>query len=265
MKAILFILFNAHVLFFYQNVFAQNYSDSMNALEIVRALPQKKYLSTTTNIYTPKMFDASTNLDALRVTEAYLSKKYGCYVGFFEEGETEGANDPIFEVTPSDWESFGTLYLHLSVLEEFYQRGILREQVRDYARFTDKFFYSVSSLDTANNDSLMTYINYSDVSNILFAPCDSMIDNHIYEYFIPLSSDTEGIELFSKRIHDLYSMDEYEVFVLGYNQNSEYLSNVYTEVGNGLDSVIIPLCGLERTRQAGKLQKELSKVFAIND
>jgi hypothetical protein len=263
MKTMVFTLILSLVVLSLQDILAQNYTDSLNSLEIVLAKPNKNFLQISSNIYIPDKSESLTDLGALKVTENLLSERYGCDIHFLDEFWIDEMNDPLFEVTPSDWESFGILHLHLSVLEDFHQRGILINQVKNYGRFTDKIFYSQIIEEPTKNDSLISFTNYADVSELLFGPCNGVIESCIYDYFIPLSSDSSAIEVFSCRIYDIYTTEKYQCYVLSYNKTDTFLSDVWVEVGDGSDSIVLPLCALERARQKGKLERELNKVFAV--
>lgn len=118
--------------------FSQTIADSLNNLIIVSMVPNIAYLKFVPNIYIPTNDDFRYNPEVIVPTETILKERYKCSVVFLESSiDSNGVNDPIFEVTTSEGASFGILNLKLSVMEELHQNGILNEQVNLYCKYTD--------------------------------------------------------------------------------------------------------------------------------
>lgn len=106
-------------------------------------------------------------------------------------------------------------------------------------------------------------IDLSTISPVLFSPCDTSINLNYKNFKIPLSNDKNGIESFESTIQKEFSMDEYNAYVITYNSNTNYISDIWLEVGNGYDSIIIPFCSIIKIKNKEVLIKEYNKVFSF--
>jgi abortive infection bacteriophage resistance protein len=122
--------------------------------------------------------------------------------------------------------------------------------------FTFSSFVGFSQKDT-------NIIDLSVVSPALFSYCDSSINLDYKNFKIPQSNDKNGIELFEAAIQKEFSLDKYKAYVITYNGNTEYISDIWLEVGNGDDSVIIPFCSIIKIKNKKTLTEEYTKVFSV--
>lgn len=132
------------------NANTQTLVDSLNNLEITNFKPtgnlnpNPEYLKYLTNLYLPNTNDElKYNPEYIVPTELILQKRYNCLVYLSECSETDGINDPIFEVSYNNT-TFGVLTLKLSILEQMYQEGKLYEQVKLYGEYTDIIMISAN-------------------------------------------------------------------------------------------------------------------------
>lgn len=132
MRALLIIIFVLSI----NLIIGQTITDSLSNLEIVTIKADTSYLKYL-KVYLPKNdVEHWINPDYIIPTEMILSERYKCNIKFMENSVSGGVNDPIFEVW--SWTTnWGILFLHLTELEQLYQKGIVTEQVNLYGDLTD--------------------------------------------------------------------------------------------------------------------------------
>ena len=95
----------------------------------------------------------------------------------------------------------------------------------------------------------------------LFSGCkDSSVVN-TKQFFIPLSTDNEAIGFFNDAVSATYSKGKYEVGVIEWNTTTKFVSNVWVEVTDGENLIILPLCEINQAYESGVLFSEYEKVF----
>lgn len=95
----------------------------------------------------------------------------------------------------------------------------------------------------------------------LFSGCkDSSVVN-TKQFFIPLSTDNEAIGFFNDAVSATYSKGKYEVGVIDWNTTTKFVSNVWVEVTDGENLIVMPLCEINQAYESGVLFFEYEKVF----
>lgn len=103
-------------------------------------------------------------------------------------------------------------------------------------------------------------IDLSIVSPTLFSSCDTSANSNCK---IPLSNDKNGIESFECHIQKKFSTDKYKAYVITYNSKTKYISDIWLEVSDGTDSVIMPFCSIVKIKNKKTLIKEYNKIFSV--
>ena len=76
----------------------------------------------------------------------------------------------------------------------------------------------------------------------LFSGCkDSSVVN-TKQFFIPLSTDYEAIGFFNDAVSATYSKGKYEVGVIDWNTTTKFVSNVWVEINDGENLIVMNLC-----------------------
>ena len=95
----------------------------------------------------------------------------------------------------------------------------------------------------------------------LFSGCkDSSVVN-TKQFFIPLSTDYEAIGFFNDAVSATYSKGKYEVGVIEWNTTTKFVSNVWVEITDGENLIVMPLCEINQAYESGVLFSEYEKVF----
>lgn len=130
----------ASIFLFVFSIFSSNYVnsqtvlDSLNKLQIVTVVPNVEHLKTISDII---LISDNFNIDYISGVEQILKERYNCSINFVHNSIINDIDDPVFEVTTLDYNSYGVLFLNLSVIEYLYQEGILNEQINLYCKYTD--------------------------------------------------------------------------------------------------------------------------------
>lgn len=128
------------IFLFVFSVFSSNYAnsqtvlDSLNNLQIVTTVPNTEHLKTISDII---LISDNFNIDYISSVEQILKERYNCSINFVHNSIINDIDDPVFEVTTLDYNSYGVLFLNLSIIEYLYQKGILNEQINLYCKYTD--------------------------------------------------------------------------------------------------------------------------------
>jgi hypothetical protein len=95
----------------------------------------------------------------------------------------------------------------------------------------------------------------------LFSGCkDSSVVN-TKKFFIPLSTGYEAIGFFNDAVSATYSKGKYEVGVIEWNTTTKFVSDIWVEVTDGENIIILPLCEINQAYESGVLFSEYEKVF----
>ena len=233
-------------------------SVSESKLELLNAIPNKKYLKAFGKLSIPEQITKYEELEVFNVFDDYLTSRYQCQVYFLKDTYTEGVRDPIFYVNILYKDPNVMLFLHLSVLEEFHQKGQLLDQLNAYQKDIQKTINKDAYTET---EVIPAEIDFEKEFPIFYTPCYDSLNNDWYDAFKPLSSDTLRIWLFDDRIRKIYSFDTYLVDTFLFEQDSEYISNLEIQIENGEDAMFNSLCTFEALRKRGVLKEELDKFF----
>lgn len=95
----------------------------------------------------------------------------------------------------------------------------------------------------------------------LFSGCKDSVVTNTKNFFIPLSNDYEAIVYFNDAVSATYSKGIYEVGVIDWNTTTKFVSNVWVEVTDGENLIILPLCEINQAYESGVLFSEYEKVF----
>jgi hypothetical protein len=95
----------------------------------------------------------------------------------------------------------------------------------------------------------------------LFSGCKDSVVTNTKNFFIPLSTDYEAIGFFNDAVSATYSKGIYEVGVINWNTTTKFVSDVWVEVTDGENLIILPLCEINQAYESGVLFSEYEKVF----
>ena len=95
----------------------------------------------------------------------------------------------------------------------------------------------------------------------LFSGCKDSVVTNTKNFFIPLSNDYEAIEHFKDAVSATYSKGIYEVGVLQLNRTTKFVSDVWVEITDGENVIVLPLCEINQAYESGILFSEYVKVF----
>ncbi len=95
----------------------------------------------------------------------------------------------------------------------------------------------------------------------LFSGCKDSVVVNTKKFFIPLSTDYEAIGFFNDAVSATYSKGKYEVGVIEWNTTTKFVSNVWVEVTDGENLIVMPLCEINQAYESGVLFSEYEKVF----
>jgi hypothetical protein len=95
----------------------------------------------------------------------------------------------------------------------------------------------------------------------LFSGCNDSSVVNTKKFFIPLSTDYEAIGFFNDAVSATYSKGKYEVGVIEWNTTTKFVSNVWVEVTDGENLIVMPLCEINQAYESGVLFSEYEKVF----
>jgi hypothetical protein len=119
--------------------------------------------------------------------------------------------------------------------------------------------------------SLTSFVGYSqedtsvvDLSILfpkLFSGCKDSSAVNTKKFFIPLSTDYEAIGFFNDAVSATYSKGVYQAGVLDLNRTTKFVSDVWVEVADGENVIVLPLCEINQAYVNGVLFSEYEKVF----
>ena len=95
----------------------------------------------------------------------------------------------------------------------------------------------------------------------LFSGCkDSSVVN-TKKFFIPLSTDYEAIGFFKDAVSATFSKGIYQVGVIDLKRTTKFVSDVWVEITDGENVILLPLCEINQAYESGVLFSEYEKVF----
>jgi hypothetical protein len=95
----------------------------------------------------------------------------------------------------------------------------------------------------------------------LFPGCKDSVVTNTKNFFIPLSNDYEAIGFFKDAVSATYSKGIYQAGVLDLNRTTKFVSDVWVEVADGENVIVLPLCEINQAYVKGVLFSEYEKVF----
>ena len=95
----------------------------------------------------------------------------------------------------------------------------------------------------------------------LFTGCKDSVVVNTKHFFIPISTDDEAITYFNDAISATYSYGKYQASVIIFNYNTKFVSNIWVEVTDGENVIVLPLCEINQAYESGILFSEYDKVF----
>jgi hypothetical protein len=95
----------------------------------------------------------------------------------------------------------------------------------------------------------------------LFSGCKDSVVVNTKKFFIPLSNDYEAIGFFKDAVSATYSKGVYQAGVLDLNRTTKFVSDVWVEVADGENVIVLPLCEINQAYVKGVLFSEYEKVF----
>lgn len=104
-------------------------------------------------------------------------------------------------------------------------------------------------------------VNLSILFPKLFSGCKDSVVTNTKNFFIPLSNDYEAIGYFKDAVSATYSKGIYEVGVIIFNFETKFVSDVWVEVTDGENVIVLPLCEINQAYVKGVLFSEYEKVF----
>ena len=106
-----------------------------------------------------------------------------------------------------------------------------------------------------------TVVDLSILFPKLFSGCKDSSVVKTKQFFFPLSTDYEAIGFFNDAVSATYSKGIYEVGVIDWNTTTKFVSNVWVEVTDGENLIVMPLCEINQAYESGVLFSEYEKVF----
>lgn len=121
--------------------------------------------------------------------------------------------------------------------------------------------FLVSFFGFSQNDS--SFVDLTKVSPKLFSPCDDSTTYNSKIYYIPLSTDSIGIQFFKTSVESNFTVNQYKATLILYNNETEYISDIWVGVFDGNNEIQLPLCSVIRVFNSGELKTEYTKVFNV--
>jgi hypothetical protein len=123
-----------------------------------------------------------------------------------------------------------------------------------FAVFSFISFVGVSQEDTSVVDIRLLFPK-------LFSGCNDSVVKSTKIFFIPLSTDLKSIGFFNDDVSATFSNGIYEVGVIRWNTTTKYVSDIWVEVTDGENLIMLPLCEINQAFESGVLFSEYEKVF----
>ena len=104
-------------------------------------------------------------------------------------------------------------------------------------------------------------VSFKNLSPLFDQYCENDYDLKS-KFFIPLSVDSFGIQIFKQTIEQTFSNLNYIANVLDYKTDKTYISDIWIEINdNNNESIVVQFCILNNVFKTGRLFDEYKIVF----
>jgi hypothetical protein len=100
----------------------------------------------------------------------------------------------------------------------------------------------------------------------LWTGCTDIVVTNTKDFFIPLSSDYNAVRYFEEAVSSTFSKGKFLVGVVSLNDKTKFVTDVWVEVTDGDNQIILRLCEINQAYNEGVLFSEYEKAFDfLND
>jgi hypothetical protein len=95
----------------------------------------------------------------------------------------------------------------------------------------------------------------------LWTGCTDIVVTNTKDFFIPLSSDYNGVRYFEEAVASTFSKGKFQAGVILLDDKTKFVTNVWVEVTDGENLIILRLCEINSAYNEGVVFSEYEKVF----
>ena len=95
----------------------------------------------------------------------------------------------------------------------------------------------------------------------LWTGCTDLAVTNTKDFFIPLSSDYNHVRYFEEAVESTFSKGKFQAGVILLNDKTKFVTDVWVEVTDGENYIVLRLCEINQAYNEGVLFSEYEKVF----